>query len=184
MRLLDVFPDACIIQTHRTPVKAMPSLASVMVMSVGMAQGTNTDPEKLARRDANYWALCAQRMMKARESIPVSQVFDVDHREFRARPMDTVRTIYRHFGLTLTLETEAAMKQLGGQRPDRQQGHPRVLAGTVRPHRTGPARAVCRVHRALSPGIIREARPANQITHKDHAHEHSRQVCQRRKPAA
>jgi hypothetical protein len=109
--LLDVFPDACIIQTHRTPVKAMPSLASVMVMSVGMAQGTNTDPEKLARRDANYWALCAQRMMKARESIPVSQVFDVDHREFRARPMDTVRTIYRHFGLTLTLETEAAMKQ-------------------------------------------------------------------------
>lgn len=109
--LLDVFPDACIIQTHRTPVKAIPSLASVMVMSVGLAQGPNVDPVKLGRRDADYWALCAKRMMKARETIPSGQILDVDHREFRARPMETVQRIYRHFGLALTPETEAAMKR-------------------------------------------------------------------------
>lgn len=109
--LLAVFPDACIIQTHRTPVKAIPSLASVMEMSVGIVQGANTNPVKLARRDADYWALCAQRMMKAREHIPASQILDVDHRAFRAQPIDTVKTIYRHFGLTLDATTEAAMQR-------------------------------------------------------------------------
>jgi hypothetical protein len=43
--LLEVFPDACVIHTHRDPVKAIPSLSSTLWMARRMHEGDNADPK-------------------------------------------------------------------------------------------------------------------------------------------
>jgi hypothetical protein len=99
--LFEVLPDACVIQTHRDPLQAMPSLCSTLYMARRMFEGEATRAEIIGPRECHYWqqALsCTDGARRSREK----QFFDVDHRDFVADPMGTVRNIYRYFGLELS----------------------------------------------------------------------------------
>jgi len=108
--VLDVFPDACIIQTHRDPAKSMPSLCKILVQARGIVVGADAvDAKAIARREVDYWSRSVEKMARVRERLPASQVFDVDHRAFRRDPMGTITTLYGHFGLDLSQAAEHAM---------------------------------------------------------------------------
>ncbi len=49
--------------------------------------------------------------MKARESLPASQFFDVKYEELIRSPVETVRKIYAHFGFEMNDEFVEKMKQ-------------------------------------------------------------------------
>lgn len=106
--LLDAFPDARVIITHRDPVKAIPSLCSVLS---GMRRMLYRDPDlkKLGPREIAYWAGAKRRSDAVRQQYAPDQFLDIDHRDFHRDPMGTVRGIYAHFGLELTQGTEQAM---------------------------------------------------------------------------
>lgn len=107
--LLDAFPDARVIITHRDPVKSIPSLCSVLS---GVRRMLYRDPDltKLGPRDVAYWGGAKRRTAAARPRYPAGQFLDIDHRDFHRDPMGIVRRIYDHFGLELTVETEQAMR--------------------------------------------------------------------------
>lgn len=106
--LLAVFPDAMIVQTHRDPVGAIPSISSLIHASRRVFMGDRATPEAVGRREAAFWAGALDRAEAARAQAP-DQFFDVEFRDFVTDQMATVRAIYAHFGLMLSPHTEAAM---------------------------------------------------------------------------
>jgi hypothetical protein len=107
--VLNVFPDAMIVQTHRDPVAAIPSIASLIFAAQRLFMGEKADPQQVGRREMQFWALALDRAEQARTRAP-GQIFDVEFGEFVTDQLATVKAIYRHFGLTLTPSTEQAMQ--------------------------------------------------------------------------
>jgi hypothetical protein len=108
--LFDVLPDACVIQTHRDPVKALPSLCSTLYMSHRMFEGEATRADVIGPRECDYWAEALRRTQAARHGRS-RQFFDVDHRDFVADPMTVVRSIYAYFDLSLSGDAELKMQR-------------------------------------------------------------------------
>jgi hypothetical protein len=122
--LLAVFPDARIVVTHRDPVKSMGSLASILsdVRKIG---DPDVDLRTVGPRELAYWAKGKRNMEAARARHPHDQFFDVDHKDFHSDPIGTVRTIYDHFGLSLAVETEEAMRAWLAANPSGKHGEHR-----------------------------------------------------------
>jgi hypothetical protein len=107
--LLEVFPDACIIQTHRDPLKAIPSFCSLLHTYERAFQGEAARADVLGPQECAFWRNALDRMETARKKLPV-QFFDVDHRHFLVDPLGTVHSIYEYFGLRLSPHTEQQMR--------------------------------------------------------------------------
>lgn len=108
--LLDTFPDARVIQTHRDPVKAIPSLFSTLKFVRKAVEGDNVQLELLGQREMNYWGRAVEGADKARERAP-KQFFDVIQDDFHRDPMATVRSIYDFYDLELSSAVIAAMRK-------------------------------------------------------------------------
>lgn len=106
--VLNAFPDALVIQTHRDPVQAIPSICGLMETARKAMSGT-LDRERLGARESHFYAEALRRARAARRRAP-DQFMDVEFRAFIADQLGTVRAIYERFGLTLRPEVEAKMK--------------------------------------------------------------------------
>lgn len=106
--VLDVFPDAMIVHTHRDPVQAIPSVANLLLSVRRMFEGENADPRAVIARETDFWAEALERTEAIKRREP-KRFFDVDFRAFVADQMATVRGIYAHFGLSLAHEVEEQM---------------------------------------------------------------------------
>jgi len=107
--VLNVFPDAKIIQTHRDPVESTPSVSNLIFSARRAFCGDKAQREDVGRREAEMWAVALQRAESVRAKSD-AQFVDVEFRDFTRDQMGTIRTIYDQFGLTLSAETEGAMQ--------------------------------------------------------------------------
>lgn len=107
--LLAVYPDACIVQTHRDPVKAMPSICS-LIMMVRKLYVPNADPRDDGPRENRLWSIAAKRAMAAHDRHP-ENFHDVFMADFVEDPIAVIRGIYRRFDLTLKPEVEESMRK-------------------------------------------------------------------------
>ncbi len=108
--LVEVFPDAMIVQTHREPVQAVPSVVSLMAGAHRIFRGEdNIDYAKMFAREQEMWALAVDGAEAFKQANP-GRVLDVEFTDFVTGQMGVVEAIYSHFGLTLTPETESAMQ--------------------------------------------------------------------------
>jgi hypothetical protein len=108
--LVDVFPDATFVVTHRDPVSVTASLATMV--AYGMRLGTtHPDPKKVGA----YWATRIEEMLWAcvrdRDVLPVDRSLDVRFHEFMADDMATVERIYELAGQPMTDAARVAMAQ-------------------------------------------------------------------------
>jgi hypothetical protein len=91
--LLEVFPDATFVVTHRDPVKIVTSMATMVAYTARMNVDT-VEPAVLG----NYWADRIEVMLRAcvrdRDLLPAGQVIDVRFDEFMADDVAMVRRIY------------------------------------------------------------------------------------------
>ncbi|WP_161830714.1 sulfotransferase family protein [Steroidobacter agaridevorans] len=106
--LLEVFPDACVIQTHRDPARAIPSLCSLQY-TARQYLGHPATPDSIGAWQCTFWRFAVDQVQRARQRFP-RQFFDVDHRRFVTDPLAVVQSIYEYFGLTLTPHTEQQMR--------------------------------------------------------------------------
>ena len=122
--LFEVFPDARVIQTHRDPALAIPSLCSVLNMLHGVTVGReNARPERLGAVEVSKWRMAMERTAAFRARCP-ERFYDVDFREFHADPLRVVAGIYAHFGMELSPPVAARMRQwLKEQPPAQKSGH-------------------------------------------------------------
>jgi hypothetical protein len=116
--LLDVFPDARIVHTHRDPIKVCASAASLTAMLRG-AGSDHIDLHAIGREQLDWWAKLANRALAQRKRFAdrSDQFFDVKLRETVTDPLDVVRRMYAHFGFTLTDEVDARMRSFMSSNP-------------------------------------------------------------------
>jgi len=107
--LLQVFPDARVIVTHRDPLRALASLNSILSHPRKLIS-PDLDLHLPGKRDIDYWSKGVDAMRKARAERPTEQFHDVDHAEFHRDPISTIRKIYDYFGLSLDMRTERRMR--------------------------------------------------------------------------
>ncbi len=122
--LLEVMPDACVIQTHRDPVKAIASISSLLLMSRQMMEGERTRADVIGEREMEYWGRAMEKMACVRQARP-GQFHDVDHRQFHREPMRVVRGIYDRFGLSLSDEAAERMQRWIADSPTSRHGEHR-----------------------------------------------------------
>jgi len=101
--LLETYPDALIIHTHRDPARVMPSLASLFYALRGMTSDS-VDPARCGRNAMDAWSLGLQRAVEARRRHrdKPGQFFDAYFEDTLDDPVDLLRRAYAHFGLEFT----------------------------------------------------------------------------------
>jgi hypothetical protein len=119
--LFSVYPDARVVHIHRDPVRALPSLCSLVSGSRKVIEAGRVDLHDLGRRDLAVWGEHMRRMLAYRARRP-EPFFDVWHDDFNADPLGVVRAIYERFGLVLSPAAEAAMAARLADNPDRAHG--------------------------------------------------------------
>jgi hypothetical protein len=105
--LVELFPDACIVQTHREPIEVIPSYCSMMAAIMSIKE--SVDAKALGPVVLEYLARSLERGIAARDASDPARFLDVDYRAFTAAPMTEIARIYRHFDLPLGAESERAM---------------------------------------------------------------------------
>jgi hypothetical protein len=108
--LLDVFPDARIVHTHRDPIKVCASAASLTATLRGASTDT-IDLHEIGRQQLDWWAKLIGKSLEQRKRLrhKSEQFFDVKMSEIVSDPLDVVRRMYAHFDYPLTDEVEAKM---------------------------------------------------------------------------
>ena len=110
--LLQVYPDACIVLTHRDPLKVLASCASFTeVLRGGFSD--HIDKASLAQEVLQRWVEGSGLAVKYRQAPGnlQQQLFDVHYLELLRDPMSMVRRIYAFFDLELTGAAEMAMER-------------------------------------------------------------------------
>lgn len=107
--LLEQFPDACIVQTHRDPARSIPSVCNILLSIRKAVQADNIDLTEIGAREMSVWLEATKRVMRARE-ISAVPVVDVLHRDFHAQPLAVVEKIYSQFNFVLKPDVELRMR--------------------------------------------------------------------------
>jgi hypothetical protein len=107
--LREVFPDACIIQTHRDPLKSIPSNCSLLAQAQRGMEGEASQPKNIGPQELVHWRAALDGAEASRRRCP-ARYFDVDHRQCSIDPLASVRAIYDYFGLTLSSGSEQRMR--------------------------------------------------------------------------
>lgn len=121
--LFAVFPDAKVIQTHRDPAQAIPSLCAMLIRSHDVLEQGRRDLRAriLGIRETEKWAKAIGDAEAIRQTHR-DQILDVIHRDFHDNPLATVQRIYRFIGADLTTDVETAMMKRIQEDPERQHG--------------------------------------------------------------
>ena len=107
--LLEIFPDANVVMTHRKPEEFLASMCSMYaVMQRVLTQSMKCD--KIGAVQSHMMETALDRAMAARHKIPASQILDINFRELVSNPLEMVKSIYSHFGYPEKEEHEQAMK--------------------------------------------------------------------------
>jgi hypothetical protein len=109
--LLAVYPDALVIQTHRSPRTAIASACSLAAHASAGWSATFTGAV-IGRTQLDLWARGLARFTAERARHDQARFYDVDYDDLVADPFGTVEAIYRHFGLPLDGAAADAMRAL------------------------------------------------------------------------
>jgi hypothetical protein len=121
--LFAIYPDARVIQTHRDPARAVPSLVSLLmnlhpIFEEGRFQQR---AENMLVREVNKWAEAVRKAEAVRQRHP-GQVLDVIHAEFHADPMGVLDRIYAFIGMDIPDATRAGFARRIEEKPELARG--------------------------------------------------------------
>jgi len=109
--LLEVYPDALIVQTHRDPRTAMASMCSLAAHATDGWSRVFTG-KVIGRDQLELWSRGLALFRAERAKHDPARFFDVRYEDFTGDPLGTVEAIYAHFGLPFTGQARAAMARL------------------------------------------------------------------------
>ncbi len=118
--LLEMFPDACIVQTHRDPLEILPSYCSMMAALMGIR--ADFDPKELGPTVLEFLARMLERGLAVRDRSDPGRFCDVDYRDFVSAPLETAERIYAAFGLELSPDTRERMVRHLDEHPQNKHG--------------------------------------------------------------
>jgi hypothetical protein len=120
--LFDEYPDACLIQMHRDPVKAVPSFASFS-FALRTIGSDSVDPHVVGAQQKELWRLSAERGMAARVRLDrTHRCLDLSYEDLVADPMAAVERLYQHFEMELRSMAAERMRALLRAHPQHEHG--------------------------------------------------------------
>lgn len=125
--LFAVFPDARVIQTHRDPVKVVPSFSSMMAHA-GAMLSSPIDVARVGRRVLEQTVNATDRVMAARERLPDGRVLDVQYADLVRDPIGELKRIHDFAGIPWTAAAEERMRRWLVDNPQRKYGTHRYAA--------------------------------------------------------
>jgi hypothetical protein len=108
-RLLETYPDAVLVQTHREPMKVVGSFCSLCVtLRAGWSDCDGNNGR--AAQDAGYAAQLVSRAVdfRAAHNDRDGRFHDVPFKRFMSDPQATLAAIFAHCGMDFTPETRRA----------------------------------------------------------------------------
>jgi hypothetical protein len=126
--LLDAYPGACIVQTHRDPAKTLPSQAS-LIHAMRRLVDPKCDPHRIGPEVVEVWRPAYRNAAANRRDPRISaRTLDIGYREVIGDPVGAVRRIHRHFDLPFSVVHEERIRRKVEQ----------DKAERVEPHRYAP----------------------------------------------
>ncbi len=120
--ILDIYPDAQFIQTHREPLKVLGSLSSLSC-TLRSAFSDNIDPVKFGQEESIFFADVVQRGIVQRDRINRPEIFyDYQFDDVINRPIDAIADLYEYFGWEFTSEARVKMQHFIDNRPRTKHG--------------------------------------------------------------
>lgn len=113
--VLETFPGALIVQTHRDPLDSIPSLAS-MIAALWVLVAEQVDPKEVARQWSAKMATALRRCLEVRDRHPDCFV-DVWFLDAVQDPVGQARRIYDVAGLSFSPDVEQAMRAFMATNP-------------------------------------------------------------------
>ncbi len=108
--LMEVYPDALIVQTHRDPRgTASPSSCSLSALAT-RGYSTKFVGDQIGRDQLEMLSRGVSLFMAARERYDPAQFCDVQFEDLSRDPVGTVRSVYEAFGLPWTDEVRGAVE--------------------------------------------------------------------------
>jgi hypothetical protein len=103
-QLIKIYPDACIVQTHRDPARTLPSNAS-LVWTIQTMLKPDLSKKEAGREALKLFGAHLERGTIARRDPAVdSRVLDIAYRDTVLDPVGTVKRIHDHFGFEFSAE--------------------------------------------------------------------------------
>ena len=107
--LLETYPDARIVFTHRDPLDAMASGVSMVYHWTRITTG-QADIPAIAKWYPALWAKGLERALEVRDGLRAEQVFDVFHKDLSSNPVGVMEKIYSHFDIPFSLAARKRMR--------------------------------------------------------------------------
>lgn len=114
--LLETYPDALFVQTHRAPLDAITSVSSLITI-LRRVFSDAVDPVEIAAEAMRYWSITLTKFLSERDRLGPERIFDLSYPQLRTDPIGTVRGIYKHFGWLLSVRAENQMRDVLAKQP-------------------------------------------------------------------
>ena len=125
--LLETYPDACIVQTHRDPAQVIPSLCSLVTRWRGIYED-EVDPARIGAWQLQMWQARMEHAIAVRARCRPEQFFDIHFREVVEDPVRVIQRMYAHFALELDDIALERMREWRESHPPGQFGQHRYRA--------------------------------------------------------
>ena len=121
--LLEDFPDAILVQTHRDPAASLASLIHLLDNILFAHTGQRIDRDRRLNRETSFYAEAMKRSMAAQDRSP-ERFVNVLQADIRRDPLAVVEAIYAKAGLDLSSKAEFAMRAWAERNAERRaDGH-------------------------------------------------------------
>jgi len=127
-QLVAVYPDACIVQTHRDPARTLPSVAS-LIWTIQSMLKPDLEKKETGREVLEMFAAHLERGTAARGTAAIDdRVLDIAYRDTVTDPVGTVHRIHEHFGLPFSDEHASHIAHHIAENPQGKHGVHRYTA--------------------------------------------------------
>lgn len=107
--ILDTYPDACLIQLHRDPVRSVASWASLNAVFRGIYM-RSVDARVLGQQVLERLAADVADYLSQREHCVANRLFDLHYKDLTSDPLAVVQRIYDRFELVLSPDAESRIQ--------------------------------------------------------------------------
>jgi hypothetical protein len=113
-----VYPDAGVVFVHRDPLAVLPSVTRLTEV-LRRPFTRHIDRLEIGREDSDRWLAATELMIAAADEDRFEEpIIHIHHLDLIRDPLETVATLYRHFGRTLDAPAVSRITQLVAAKPN------------------------------------------------------------------
>jgi Sulfotransferase family len=113
-----VYPDARVVFVHRDPLAVLPSVARLTEV-LRRPFTRHIDKLEIGRQDADRWLAATELMIEAANEERFDEpILHIHYTNLVSEPLETVKTLYRHFGRALDPQAADRISRLVEAKPN------------------------------------------------------------------